>query len=92
MFPLLACFPPPCSTDSNQSVFQHTSFQWAGAVSNFFPVGLAASILFHNKVCYCGLHIAPRVKRETRILPIEGRCPNFTGTGSSAKMLIPFDR
>ena len=36
------------------------------------PAGVLAVILGYKKVCYCWLHSAPRVKRETRILPIEG--------------------
>ena len=45
-------------------------------------------IYYHNKinkkVCYRGLHSAPRVKREMHILPIGGLplCPNFTGMES----------
>jgi len=30
--------------------------------------------MINKNVCYRRLHSAPRVKRETRILPIRGRC------------------
>jgi len=35
------------------------------------PIGCKT---YNKKVCYRWLHSAPRVKRETRILPIGGRC------------------